>query len=188
MRRPSSLLRPLLSGLLCLLLSAPLLAAQPFSQYDVEAAYLYNFGKFVRWPAAASKQTTFDICILGKDPFGGTLERLIANDTMDGRVIRKRIITQATDANGCAIVYISDSEAPRVHSILSDFSNKPALLVSGLPTFADDGGMVQFLVENQRVRFEINLDAASRCGLEISSELLKVASGVMGKPQRGGAR
>jgi hypothetical protein len=98
------------------------------------------------------------------------------------------VIAHASEATGCAIVYVSDSEAGNLEKILAELNGKGALLVSGLPDFAEDGGAIQFLVEENRVRFEVNLDAASRNRLALSSELLKVAMSVTGKPQSGGTR
>lgn len=171
----------------CLLAALPL-PAQTLSEYDVEAAYLYNFGKFVRWPADAQKSSPeFDICILGHDPFGGTLDRLIANDRVDGRPIHKRIITRPASAKGCAIVYIADSEARHMHAVLETMANQQTLLVSGLPHFLENGGMIQFVLNGDRVRFAVNLDAAARCHLALSSDLLKVALSVTGKPRNGGS-
>jgi hypothetical protein len=175
-------------ALLCLFAAFPMdatVSAQPVSEYDVEAAYLYNFGKFVRWPDSASKGSTFDICILGDDPFGGTLEKLIANDHVHGRPIRKRMISRSAEAAGCAIVYISDSEAGNLHRILSRFAGSGVLLVSNLPDFAQQGGMVQFLLQGDRVRFKVNLNPANQSQLVLSSELLKVAVRVTGSPQGG---
>lgn len=163
--------------------------AQTVSQYDVEAADLYNFGKFVRWPAdALAGADSFDICMLGQNPFGGKLEQLIAHEQMSGKPIRKRVIAHASEAKGCAIVYISESEGPNLEIVLAALNGKGALLVSGLPHFAEDGGAIQFLVEDNRVRFEVNLDAVTKNRLAVSSELLKVATGVIGKPQSGGSR
>lgn len=174
-------------ALFSLLFASLPLPAQTLSEYDVEAAYLYNFGKFVRWPADASAaSSTFDICVLGDSPFRGTLERLTANDTIDGKPIRKRIISGPSDAAGCAIVYISDSQAANVKKVLADFRGRSQLLVSGIPHFIDDGGAIQFVVKDHRVRFAVNLQAASRSRLVLSSELLKVAVRVAGKPQSGG--
>lgn len=175
-------------ALIGLLLSAPEVSGQTVSEYDVEAAYLYNFGKFVQWPASASKASTFQICILGPDPFGGTLDRLIANDTIDGKPIVKRLIDAASDAAGCNILYIADSEAPDIRRILAALNHQPELLVSSISGFISDGGTVQFLLEEHRVRFEINLDAASQSDLVPSSELLKVAVSVIGKPRKGVTR
>jgi len=129
----------------------------------------------------------FDICILGRDPFGGTLDRLIANDRVNDRPIHKRIITRPAEARGCAIVYIADSQAKHLHAILEALQNQQTLLVSGLPHFLEAGGMIQFVLNGNRVRFAVNLDAASRCHLALSSDLLKVALSVTGKPRNGGA-
>lgn len=172
--------------LLSFLFAALAMPAQTLSEYDVEAAYLYNFGKFVRWPAdTMAAADSFDICILGKNPFGGTLDRLIAHDQIDGKPIHKRIIAHASEAAGCAIVYVSDSEAANLQKTLSALNGKGQLLVSGLAHFNEEGGAIEFTVQENRVRFEINLDAASKNRLMLSSELLKVALSVTGKPQSG---
>jgi len=168
----------------CFLIVLPL-SAQTLSEYDVEAAYLYNFGKFVRWPASTHKQPTFDICILGRDPFDGTLDRIVANDTIFGKPIHKRVLSRPTEADGCAIVYIADSEAKNLRGILDVLGDKECLLVSGLPHFAQNGGTIQFVVDGDRVRFMVNLDVAARCHLAVSSELLKVALSVTGKQRKG---
>ncbi len=173
-------------GIFLIALSLP---AQPLSEYDVEAAYLYNFGKFVHWPAeSANRNPTFDICILGQDPFGGTLDKLIVNDKMDGRPIRKRVISRTIEADGCAIVYISDSESENMGRIISVLGTQGELLVSGLPNFLREGGMIQFVVDGDRVRFAVNLDPATKNHLVFSSQLLKVAESVVGKPQNRKAR
>lgn len=176
-------------ALLVVFLAALSLPAQTLSEYDVEAAYLYNFGKFVRWPAsAAHNSSSFDICILGQDPFGGTLDRLIANDKIDGKPIRKRLIGRPSETEGCAIVYISDSEAGNLRRIIDALSSRGELLVSGLPNFIREGGMIQFVLDGDRVRFQINLDPATKSRLVLSSQLLKVAVSVVGKPQNGAVR
>lgn len=176
-------------ALLGVFLTALSLQAQSLSEYDVEAAYLYNFGKFVRWPADGTIEvSSFDICILGQDPFGGTLDKLIANDKMGGKPIRKRVISRTADAAGCAIIYISDSEAGNVRRIVSALDSHGELLVSGLPNFLRDGGMIQFDVDGNRVRFSVNLDPATKSHLVFSSQLLKVAKSVVGRPQNRVAR
>src|SRR6202012_5416121 len=118
---------------------------QKLSEYDVEAAYLYNFGKFVRWPPDnSSAQKSFDICLLGHDPFGKTLQGLIAGDQIEGKAIHARLIAAAPEAEGCAIVYIADSEEANVRKITAELTGKGHLLVSDLPHFLDEGGMIQF--------------------------------------------
>ncbi|MFZ0661809.1 MAG: YfiR family protein [Acidobacteriaceae bacterium] len=172
----------------CVLLGISLavlsLPAQTPSEYNVEAAYLSNFGKFVRWPAdTVAHASSFDICILGKDPFRGTLDKLIANDKIDGKPIHKRIISQPSEAAGCAIIYITDSEAENLRKTVAALSVRRQLLVSGLPNFIRDGGMIQFVFNGDRVRFAVNLDPASKSHLVLGSQLLRVAVSVIGKPQ-----
>lgn len=176
-------------ALLGVFLAALPLPAQRLSEYDVEAAYLYNFGKFVRWPAnTGHNSSTFDICILGQDPFRGTLDKLIANDKIDGKPIRKRLVGRPAETEGCAIVYISDSESENLRRIINALSSRGELLVSGLPNFIREGGMIQFVMDGDRVRFQINLDQATKSHLVMSSQLLKVAVSVAGKPQNGAVR
>lgn len=174
-------------ALLGVFMAALSLSAQTLSEYDVEAAYLYKFGKFVRWPAASEKTSTFDICILGQDPFGGTLEKLIANDKIDGKPVRKRMVGSSSDSTGCAIVYISDSESRDLRKIVASLDGGE-LLVSGLPNFLREGGMIQFVMDGDRVRFEINLDPVTKNHLILSSQLLKVAVRVTGRRQKRAAR
>jgi YfiR/HmsC-like len=173
---------------LCMLAAAPSLTAQKPSQYDAEAAYLYNFGKFVRWPADLfSAQKSFDICILGQDPFSGALDRLIVGDQIDGKTIRDRAIATTPDATGCAIVYIAGSEETNLRRDIAALKGRGQLLVSDLPHFLEEGGMIQFVLEEERVRFEVNLDPVTGSRLVLSSELLKVAVKVLGTPAPGGS-
>lgn len=176
-------------ALFACLLIGPRLPAQTRSQNGVKAAYLYNFRKFVSWPAdAENSSSTFDICILGQDPFDGALDKLIDGGQVDGKPVRKRTIANPAEAAGCAIVYIADQEAADLPSILHGFSNQEALLVSALPHFTEDGGMIQFVLDGDQVRFKVNLDAAAKSHLTLSSELLKVAVSVTGSQRSGVAR
>jgi hypothetical protein len=162
--------------LACMALLCPAQPAAELTPYDVEAAYLYNFGKFVRWPDAPAAATApFTICILGEDNFGTKLDSLIANETMQGRsIVAKRLSTIAA-ADACQILYLGDSEAPRLAKDIAALQQKPILTVSGMPDFIQHGGMIGFVLQNKRVRFAVNLPNAERNGLNLSSELLKVA-------------
>ena len=157
------------------------------SQEDVEAAYLYNFGKFVRWPADEQHQP-LDICVLGKDPFGPTLDHVVANEMIDGRRLAVIRLSHTDATQSCSILFISGSEAPRLEQELSSTAGLPIMTVSDMPGFVDQGGMVQFLLNDGRVRFEVNLNAASKSGLVLSSQLLKVAVHVVGNPPEKVAR
>jgi uncharacterized protein DUF4154 len=176
------LLIALVTSLLCLAQSAPKVASS-----DVEAAYLYNFGKFVRFPNDQGQASApFTICILGEDAFGGTLDSLIANESIAGRKIIARRIQSPAATNGCQIVFIAQSEGPRLTRDIASFEKSPILTVSNAHGFLEQGGMIQFLVQNDRVRFAVNLSAAEQSGLVLSSELLKVAVRVDAKPAQEG--
>ena len=150
---------------------------------DIEAAYLYNFGKYVRFPAGAAQDAQpFAICLLGDDGIGAPLDGLVANESVQGRTIVTRRLTSAAEAANCQIVYIGQSEAPRLAKSLSALESKPILTVSSLPGFLEHGGMIQFLLQDKRVRFAVDLTSAERTHLELSSELLKVAVHVDAKP------
>ena len=165
------LLLVIYSSLFCIAQSAPKVASS-----DVEAAYLYNFGKFVRFPSIQEQSSApFVICILGEDAFGGALDSLIANESIAGRKIVVRRMRSPIAANGCQIVFIAQSEEARLAKDLASFEKSPVLTVSNAHGFLEQGGMIQFLVQNDRVRFAVNLSAAEQNGLALSSELLRVA-------------
>jgi hypothetical protein len=153
-------------------------APQP-SQYDVEAAYLYNFAKFVRWPAAVS-DSPLKICVMGQDPFGAALDEAVGQERIEGRRLAADRLT-SDSVHGCSVLFISNSEEPRVDRILAQTASSPVLTVSDMPGFLEHGGMIQFLVKDDRVRFGVNLDAANRAGVTLSSQLLKVAASVVGQ-------
>lgn len=166
------------------LFSLPVFPQTRPTEYQVEAAYLYNFGKFVNFPVGSRTGTDFSVCILGEDPFGSTIDQTVAKAKIDGKPIVTRRIARAGEAQGCRIVFISESETGRLRTILPLLSKSGMLTVSDLPRFAERGGMIQFVMEGDRVRFEVNLGAAQQAGLNLSSELLKVAVKVTGG-QRG---
>jgi YfiR/HmsC-like len=150
------------------------------TDYDVKAAYLYNFGHFVDWPpnAAMTKNDSFMVCVLGQDPFGPVLDATLAGESIAGkRVTAKRISTPQESAN-CQILFLSSAEDAQLHKIIEALNEQPVLTVSDMPQFSQRGGMIQFVLEGKKVRFEVNLTAAQRAGLTLSSELLKVATTV----------
>jgi len=157
------------------------------SDYKVKAAYLYNFGRFVEWPSehTTAKSGPFTICVLGQDPFGSTLDATLAGETIAGKnVVAKRISTPQESVN-CQIVFLSAAEAGRLNRIMEDLDKTAVLTVSDMPEFAQRGGMIQFVLEGNRVRFEVNLIATQHAGLTLSSDLLKVATAVRRNPAGG---
>jgi YfiR/HmsC-like len=173
-----------LLGFSCVALDS--VAQQPrASQFDVEAVYVFKFSQFVNWPGTGRTQGSFDICILGDDPFGPFLDKTIRGESLNGKAVAERRIMHAQEAQSCAILYISRSEANRLRQVLDTVHDWPVLTVSDLPDFADKGGMIQFILQGGKVRFEVNLIPATRAGLTLSSELLKVAVEVKGTGTQG---
>ncbi len=151
----------------------------PRSEYEIKAAYLFTFGKFVDWPPRPARdESAITICVLGADPFGPVLDSTLAGATIRGRKVSLRRLTGPDNAAGCHIVFVSASEERRVSTIVPALNQSGALTVSDMPQFASHGGMIQFVSAASRVRFEINLLSAREAGLTMSSELLRVASAV----------
>jgi hypothetical protein len=169
------------------LLAMATLAAQapPTTEYQIKAAYLYNFGRFVQWPTNTSREGSFAICVLGQDPFGHILDTTLTGVSIDGKPVVARRIGKVQDAEDCRIVFISGSEASQLKETLLALERKNALTVSDIPQFAQHGGAIQFVVAGNKVRFEINLTNAQNAGLVLSSDLLKVAIAVRKTPGAG---
>jgi hypothetical protein len=145
------------------------------TESQVKAAYIYNFGKFVRWQPSAPRFNSFDICVLGKNPFGSVLQTTVSGETIDGKSILVKNIANTGEAVHCSILFISSSEESGLKPILSAARPLNVLTVSDIPAFAQRGGMIELVSQAGRIRFAVNLDAASDAGLNVSSELLKVA-------------
>jgi hypothetical protein len=164
------------------LLCVPGLAGQQTrpSEYEVEATYLYNFSRFVEWPATSppAEPAAFAICVLGQNPFGRALANTVANENINGKNVVAKQVQTSEDAAVCRVLFISASEEGRLKQVLAGLSNASVLTVSDLPRFTERGGMIQFVLEDNRVRFQVNVTTAKRAGLVMSSELLKLATTV----------
>jgi hypothetical protein len=152
---------------------APGLRAQSASQreYEIKAAYLYNFIKYVDWPSSGD---TITIGVLGGNPFGTALAPLNGKIVKGRRLLIKEL-DSLRDAQKCQIIFVSSSEKSRLQEIFENLKNARVLTVGETQGFANSGGIINFVEENNKVRFEINAEAARRTGLNISSELLKLA-------------
>lgn len=168
----------LLLGLLLLPAAAAAADAGPAppAEYEVKAAFLYNFARFVEWPAGAgAMEDSFVITILGEDPFGGVLDDMLDGKVVDGRRVVVHRTHRADEVRDSRILFISDSEQPHLPAILKRLEGAATLTVGEMDRFAERGGVIRFRTERSRVRLEINLAVAERARLKISSELLKLA-------------
>ena len=147
------------------------------TEYAVKAAFLYNFAKFVEWPPEAFKKSgeSFIVGILGEDPFEKDQEvGLNGKDVQDKKLVFKRL-SSLQEATGCHVVFISASEQERLDTILRQLQGTPVLTVSDMKKFIQRGGMVGFILESDKVGFNINRTVAESTGLKISSQLLRLA-------------
>ena len=164
------------------------LAQQPVStEYQVKAAYLFNFAKFVEWPANtfSNANAPLEICVIGLNPFGRGLEDSIAGKTVSGRHIEISHKSDAVSARSCQIVFISVSDKGQISQLLQQLNGASVLTVGNTSGFTNDGGMINFVLEGDRVRFEANLEAAEHAHLKISARLLGVAKSVVCKSEDG---
>ncbi|MGY6277322.1 YfiR family protein [Methylomonas sp. MgM2] len=156
---------------LLLTLSFGITYASENLEYKIKAAYLYNFTKFISWPD--KNTTTFNICIVGQDPFQNLLDSL-ETKTAQGKPIRVFRYSDAKQTADCHIVYFDTSPAPANTLVFG------SLTVSSQPSFAESGGMIGFVLENGKVKLQINLKALKQNGLGISAKLIEVATLVEG--------
>jgi len=153
------------------------------SEYLIKAGFIYNFAKFVEWPSAAFAQPDSPIVIgvLGTDPFGSVLDRLVQDKKIGQRgfVVRRykwgKDLKDLKDLRDCKILFVSASEKAHADEIIQLVKWLPILTVGETPGFAERGGVIRFTVEDNRVRFEVNVDAAQQADLNISSRLLTLA-------------
>jgi hypothetical protein len=146
-------------------------------EYQVKAVFLFNFTRFVDWPAAAfaDAQQPIVICILGDDPFGSYLDDTVRGEKVDNRSLVVRRLQHVDDFDACQILFVSGSEAGRVEEVVALLKGRSILTVSDADAFGKRGGMVRFVAENNRIRLRVNVAAARAAGLTISSKLLRVA-------------
>ena len=152
------------------------------TEFQVKAAYVFNFGKFIKWPVEASSTGPFEICVMGKDSFATVLDSTVAGETIDRRTIAVKRISNLQEAPACNILFIGASEESRLKTILVATQHLNILTVSDIPHFSERGGVIGFVTQEEKIRFEVNLGAAEQSHLALSSELLKVASRVIAKP------
>jgi len=146
-------------------------------EYQVKAAFLFNFAKFVEWPAPAFRSTgaPIEICVLGPNPFGSSLEEAVEGKVVGNRKFAVVEVNDARQAGECQIVFVSAEGWTRSRAVLGDIKKCCVLTVGETEDFIAGGGMINLRLEAARVRVEINPDAAERARLRISSKLLSLA-------------
>lgn len=147
------------------------------SEYLIKAGFIYNFAQLVQWPQAAFSQADSPIIIgiLGTDPFGETIDRVVQGKKLEGRSLVVKRLKRGASLRGCNILFVSSSEAAHLEEVLQSTKNLPILTIGEMPNFAVRGGIINLTVEGNKVRFEVNIEAAKQANLNISSRLLALA-------------
>ncbi len=155
------------------------------SEYTIKAAFLYNFSRFTQWPEFTTPNGHFNLCIIGNNPFGDVLQHIEGKE-VHGRILK---ISQSRneDMSKCHIAFFSKQTSSRIVGLIHKASKLPVLTVSDIEGFADKGGVIELQIVNNKVRFYINIDAADKAGITISSNLLKLA-GKIKNSREGGAQ
>jgi hypothetical protein len=149
------------------------------TEYQIKAAYIYNFARFVDWPtqAFAAPDAPMVIGVLGENVFGSSLQQIISGRKINGHDLQFEQINSVTAATNCQVLFISASEKSHLSKILGQLQGTSILTVSEADNFIGDGGMIYLFIDDQnKVRFQINNDAARKVGLTISSKLLSLAA------------
>jgi hypothetical protein len=162
-----------------LLAAVPGLLAQSVApkEYQVKAAFLFNFAQFVEWPTNAfpTPQTSLVIGLLGDDPFGAVLDEMVRGEIVNGHPLVVQRYRRLEEISTCHILFVSSSERRQMGQILAKVKDRSLLTVGEWDGFAQQGGMIRFVTEKNKIRFRVNLDATRNANLTISSKLLKAA-------------
>jgi hypothetical protein len=166
-------------------LTASLAQDSVSKEYQIKAAYLYNFAKFVEWPADCftNAQSPLVIGVFGQNPFGDELKTIAKDHKINGRdIVIKPVVTTA-EAAGVHLMFLGATEDDHVAGMLAALKNSSVLTVGESEKFTAAGGMINFVREADKVRFEINASAAEQRGLKISAQLLKLAKAIHKEPR-----
>jgi hypothetical protein len=155
-------------------------ASASVGEYQVKAAFLYHFAKFVEWPPA-KRDTALVVGVLGNDPFGPILDSMFADKTLNAQRFQIRRVADAAEAQRCHIVFVSIEDPVELTEAMRTLSGSAVLTVGETKNFAALGGMIYLFVEENKIRFNINLGAARRSHIAISAQLLRLARSVHGK-------
>jgi hypothetical protein len=156
------------------------LALDAAKEYEIKAAFLFNLGAFVTWPARSfdNADSPFHICVLGNDPFGERLDVITAGQKISAHPVKILRVSDTVQAQSCEILFISDSEQLRVQAIFDNLQGRPVLTVGDMDNFVIRGGMVQFYPRNNKIRLMLDPETFSEAGLKPSAHLMRISKRV----------
>jgi uncharacterized protein DUF4154 len=181
-----------------LLLASVALSGSPLAQpgpppsfeHEVKASFVYTVAKFVDWPAESFPDPSSPLvfAILGEDPIEESLQHLVAGKSVGGHPVRVTHLADGDEPVGCHVLYVGRSEASRLEEVLARVRHATVLTVGEFDRFAQRGGVLRLRLQDNMVRFEVNIDAAERSRLQISSKILKLGTIVRDRKRGAGAR
>jgi hypothetical protein len=177
----------ILNGALFGVLSSARGQSSSASEYNVKAAFLFHFAQFVEWPAEAFKEAGAPLtyCTIGDDPFHGALDQALNGKTVGAHPLRVAHLREPNEALNCKVLFLGAAEKKRFAEALAGVNNLPVLTVGETEHFVDEGGIIGFCLEENKIRFEINLRAAAKAKLKVSAKLLALAKTVIVDPNGG---
>lgn len=161
----------------CFVFSVHAFALPAFREAEIKAAFLYQFTKFIEWPENLSS-TQYNICVFKDDSFGEVLDKLRSSDEESAVQFQTRMVDNLDSLDGCHLLFISAKEKGELGRIVEGAKGRKLVTVSEVKGFIEKGGIINFVIENRKIRFEINQKQAEAEGIKISSKLLKLASAV----------
>jgi len=162
--------------------------AEATPEYKIKAVYLLNIARFVKWPtnAFAAADSPLVVCILGENPFDNELQKLMSGRVVGGRTVVVKQEATAAAAKLCQVVFIPASEQANLRLHLATLRTAPVLTIGETPEFLDEGGVIEFFVQQNKVRFDINKAQADAAGVQLDSQLLSLANRVRETPEKRG--
>ncbi len=169
--------KPIVVLLLTLSAALPAQAQATAREYDVKAAFIYNFTQFVTWPSDAfkAKNAPFVVAVVGDDPFNGALEQIMSGKTVDGRAIVVRHFPTPDQMDACQLLFVPANDDGALAAIMSRLGAAPVLTVGESDRFMPAGGDIRFFLDEDKMRFEIDPAATDAARLKVSAKLMKLA-------------
>ena len=150
---------------------------QSAKEYEVKAAFIFKFAQFMEWPAAAfaSDKDPIVVATFGEDPFEGGLDRVMAGKSIGNRPVVVKHFGGADEITRCHILFAAASSSEDVAGVLHKWAKSPVMTIGDGDNFCQEGGIIQFIIEDGKIHFEVNMEAEDQSGVKISSRLLKLA-------------
>lgn len=147
-------------------------------EYEIKAAFLYNLGNYIRFPETALSENDtkqdFFICILGRDPFQQNIDSAAEDEKIQGHTVRVKRLQRVQEAEGCHLLFISDSERSRLKNLFQTLARRPILTVGDTDDFIEQGGMIKFYNDNNKIRLALDLEKVRAVDIKPSANLLKI--------------